>query len=57
VLCGNFGLQQNCGPVCNGAWHGHCYTQHADDQSPVLQVQDLEESLLGMEELEDDDPL
>jgi hypothetical protein len=43
--------------VCNGAWHGHCYTQHADDQFPVLQVQDLEESLLGMEELEDDDPL
>ena len=57
MLCGNFGLRRSCDPVCNGAWHGQCYTQHANNQFPVLQVHDLEESLMGPDALEEDDPM
>jgi hypothetical protein len=42
--------------VCRGAWHGLCYKQDPRDRFPVLQACDLEESLLGPDELEEDDP-
>jgi hypothetical protein len=42
--------------VCEGAWHGSCYQQLASDPFPVLQASDLDESFLGAEVLEDDDP-
>lgn len=42
--------------VCDGAWHGSCYRQSEADRFPVLQTSDLEDSFLGPESLEEDDP-
>lgn len=56
LVCGNFGRVRENGVRCEGAWHGSCYRQHESDPFPVLQVADLDESLLGTSELEDDDP-
>jgi hypothetical protein len=38
------------------AWHGRCYRQGSNDPFPVMQVDDLDDSLMGAEELEVDDP-
>lgn len=43
--------------MCKAAWHGSCYKQDANDRFLVLQSWDLDETLLGPDELEDDDPL
>jgi hypothetical protein len=42
--------------ICEGAWHGPCYCQFDNDPFPVLQATDLDESFLGEEGLEEDDP-
>jgi hypothetical protein len=56
LVCGNFGKARENGVACDGAWHGKCYKQSEHDPFLVLQSCDLEESLLGPEELEEDDP-
>ena len=56
MVCGNFGKARTNGVACDGAWHGTCYKQSTKDPFPVLQSCDLEESLLGPEEMEEDDP-
>ena len=56
VVCGNFGKARESGVTCNGAWHGTCYKQSERDSFPVLQSCYLEESLLGPEAMEEDDP-
>lgn len=56
VVCGKFGQERENGLVCNGAWHGKCYKQDAKHPFPVLRAWDLEESIVGPEELEEDDP-
>lgn len=57
MVCGNFGQMRSGGPICRGAWHGSCYKQDPNDTFPVLQAFDLDETLLGPDELEDEDPL
>jgi hypothetical protein len=42
--------------TCNGAWHGTCFVQDAADKFPVLQVQDLDDSLVDESTLDDEDP-
>jgi hypothetical protein len=44
------------GEACKRAWHGECYKQYEKDLFPVLQAYDLEECLMGPEELEEEDP-
>lgn len=56
IVCANFGLTRNIGRVCRAAWHGLCYKQDTKDRFLVLQACGLEESLLGPEELEEEDP-
>jgi hypothetical protein len=56
LVCGNFGNRRENGLICDGAWHGTCYHQSANDDFPVLQAVDLDESFMGAESLEEDDP-
>ena len=51
IICGNYGK------MCNGAWHGKGFKQHALDRYPVLSRQDVEDSLVDESKCEDDDPL
>jgi hypothetical protein len=56
LVCKNFGKQCENRVICEGAWHGSCYRQVDSNPFPVLQTTDLDESFLGAEVLEDDDP-
>jgi hypothetical protein len=42
--------------VCYGAWHAGCYRQKDEDNFPVLQAKDLDDSILELDDLKDDDP-
>lgn len=43
--------------VCANGWHGSCYKTHAKDKHPILSTQDLEDSLIDDEQMEEEDPL
>jgi hypothetical protein len=43
-------------PACYGAWHAACYRQKREDNFPVLQAKDLDDSILEGTDLTDDDP-
>ena len=57
IICGNFGCRKNDNKECRNAWHGSCFVQDEQDKFPVLQVQDLDDSLMDESALEDDDPM
>lgn len=58
VTCANFGLNRGPGKrVCMNSWHGSCYRAHPKDQYPILTTQDLEDSLVDDEQMEEEDPL
>jgi hypothetical protein len=42
--------------MCSGAWHGKCFVQDVNDKFPVLQVQDLDDSLVDESRFDDEDP-
>lgn len=42
-------------PVCDGAWHPHCYTKGRKDKFPKLFPSDLEDTILPLDDLRDDD--
>jgi len=47
IVCSNFGLSlRGCGSVCEGAWHGNCYTKNCKDAFPVFKYQDLDDSFI-----------
>jgi hypothetical protein len=52
----NFWKERANSLTCNGAWHGACYKQDPKDPFMVLRAWDLEDSIMGPEELEEDDP-
>jgi hypothetical protein len=56
IICGNFGCRTNGERECRNAWHGACFKQDKGDTFPVLQVRDLDDSLVDESALEDDDP-
>ena len=39
-------MRSNGDRLCQGAWHGPCYTESPSDNFPVLSVQDLDDSLV-----------
>jgi len=41
---------------CKGAWHGKCYRQAENDVFPVLEAEDLDDSMLVTTDLAADDP-
>jgi hypothetical protein len=51
-----FGCCFNDRKLCNGAWHGKCFVQDVNDNFPVLQVQDLDDSLVEPSRFGDEDP-
>jgi hypothetical protein len=42
--------------ICSGAWHGKYFVQDVNDKFPVLQVQDLNDSLVDESRFDDKDP-
>ena len=55
VICGNFGVREHQGKLCQGAWHGKCFRQHHLDRYPVLHMQDLDDSLIDEAKCVSDD--
>jgi hypothetical protein len=51
-----FWVSPNGERECRNAWHGACFKQDKGDTFPVLQVRDLDDSLVDESTLEDDDP-
>ena len=56
VACAIFGKPRKTGMVCLGMWHAKCYRQDPKDPFPVLHASDLDNTVLGSEQLEVDDP-
>jgi hypothetical protein len=57
IVCVNFGEPRSpTTPICDGAWHAECYRQKDEDNFPVLQAKDLDNSILEIEDLAADDP-
>jgi len=57
LLCANFGQERGTGiPICKGAWHGKCYRQAENDAFPVLEAEDLDDSMLTAVDLASDNP-
>jgi hypothetical protein len=56
IICGNFGCCTNSEKECRNAWHGACFKPDRGDTFPVLQVRDLDVSLVNESALEDDNP-
>ena len=56
VICGNFGHEQIQGYRCSGVYHAKCYRQHDDNRFPVLGDDNADNSLMGVNDLEPDDP-
>ena len=58
IICANFGLKRGANKrLCLNAWHGSCYKAHPKDKFPTLKTQDLEDSLIDDEQMEEEDPL
>jgi hypothetical protein len=55
IMCGNFGCCTNGERECRNAWHDAYFKQDKGDTFPVLQVRDLDDSLVDESALEDDD--
>ena len=48
-------MRSNGDRLCQGAWHGPCYTESPSDNFPVLSVQDLDDSLVDETHLVEED--
>ena len=55
ILCANFGCVRGPYQICQRAWHGSCYRQHALDRFPVLKRDDLGQAFAEDDE-EPEDP-
>ena len=56
IICGNFGICENQGQLCQGVYHARCYRQHEQDAYPVLAIQDLDDSIMDDSKMVEDDP-
>ena len=56
VICGNFGLERIPGYRCSGVYHAKCYRQYDDNRFPVLGDDNSDDSLMGVNDLEPDNP-
>jgi hypothetical protein len=57
LLCANFGKERGARiPICKGAWHGKCYRQAENNVFPVLEAEDLDDSMLMAVDLASDIP-
>jgi hypothetical protein len=50
-------VRSHHGRVCRGAWHGECFKQADQDRFPILDMQDLEDSLVNSRDCGDGDSL
>ena len=56
VICGNFGHERIQGYRCSGVYYAKCYRQYDDNRFPVLGDDNVDDSLMGVNDLEPDDP-
>ena len=56
LICVNYGAKRGVTlSACRGAWHGRCYRQLAEDGFPVLEIQDIEDSVVDDNIMEEED--
>ena len=56
IICSNFGVERYPGVRCAGVWYAACYTKCNDNNFTVLGRDNLDDSLMGLNDLEADNP-
>ena len=56
IICENFGIVRYLRVRCAGVWHAVCYTKHNDNNFPKMGRDDIDDLLMGLNDLELDNP-